>query len=123
VNAIIKDTYNQPKVSAIQKKKMLVLFLWRASSQLLLAREAVSKKCDKKGHFLKICRSKTKSDWTSGSVNWVSSIVPGFLYKAIIRVKVNKIDAHTLIDSSSSKSFINEEFVWILKIKSYSENG
>jgi len=41
----------------------------------------------------------------------VTAIVPGLLSKAIIRVKVNNIDANTLIDTGSFNSFINEEFV------------
>lgn len=43
--------------------------------------------------------------------------------KAIVRVKINNIDANTLIDTGSSNSFINEEFVQNHKIKSYLENG
>lgn len=49
--------------------------------------------------------------------------LPGLLSKAIIRVKVNNINANILIDTGSSNSFIMEEFVQNHKIKSYLESG
>ena len=73
-----------------------------------------------------LCSSKTKSNSASVStvtLTCITSTVPGLLTKAIIRVKVNNIAANTLIDTGSSNSFINEEFVKIYKIKSYPESG
>ncbi|CAI6371236.1 unnamed protein product [Macrosiphum euphorbiae] len=123
--SMIKPDNNQPTVSAIQQKCYFCGYDKHPRSSCP-ARDAVCKKCDKKGHFLKVCRSKTKSDSafvSMATLACVTATVPGLLSKAIIRVKVNNIDANTLIDTGSSNSFINEEFVQIHKIKSYPENG
>ncbi|CAI6362507.1 unnamed protein product [Macrosiphum euphorbiae] len=53
----------------------------------------------------------------------VIATVPGILSKAIIIVKVNNVDENTLIDTGSSNSLINKEFVQIHKKISYPKMG
>ncbi|XP_069977729.1 uncharacterized protein [Penaeus vannamei] len=80
------------------------------------ARDAVCHKCQKKGHFSKVCRSSS----VSGSVTpnnsamlatITSAATPSILSKAVARVSINGIEADGLIDSGSSESFIHPDLV------------
>ncbi|XP_027225401.2 uncharacterized protein K02A2.6 [Penaeus vannamei] len=80
------------------------------------ARDAVCHKCQKKGHFSKVCRTSS----VSGSVTpnnsamlatITSAATPSILSKAVARVSINGIEADGLIDSGSSESFIHPDLV------------
>lgn len=83
------------------------------------AREATCHKCQKKGHFAKVCRatvsavasaSTTPSDHMTLAAA-TSAASPGVLAKAIAKVSLNGVILDGLIDSGSSESFIHPDLV------------
>lgn len=92
------------------------------------ARDAVCKGCLKTGHFVKVCLSKhrkpgnvnsTSSATTSSVIT--SAVTPTVLSKAIISGNVNSIPANCLIDTGSSDSFIDSNFVFSNHLKTFPE--
>lgn len=91
------------------------------------ARDAICKFCSKKGHYIKVCRSKAKNN--SQSVNSltdqqndkfiasISAAAPSCLKKAIVKVLLNNIEADALIDTGSSQSFVDQSFLYKNKIQ------
>nr|XP_027217256.1 uncharacterized protein LOC113809744 [Penaeus vannamei] len=98
------------------KAKCFFCGLLRHPRSKCRARDAVCHKCQKKGHFSKVCRSSS----VSGSVTpnngallatITSAATPSILSKAVARVSINGIEADGLIDSGSSESFIHPDLV------------
>ncbi|XP_069990683.1 uncharacterized protein [Penaeus vannamei] len=98
------------------KAKCFFCGLLRHPRSKCRARDAVCHKCQKKGHFSKVCRSSS----VSGSVTpnnsallatITSAATPSILLKAVARVSINGIEADGLIDSGSSESFIHPDLV------------
>ena len=82
------------------------------------ARDAICMKCQKKGHFAKVCRGKSSTPKTGVSASlWsptlatVSASAPGSLLKSTATVNVNGWQVKTLFDSGSSESFIHPSLV------------
>jgi hypothetical protein len=77
------------------------------------ARDTVCHKCQKKGHFAKVCKSNrllavTESDDMSAMI---SAGAPNCLSHAIRKVEINGHSLTTLIDTGSSDNFINKYIV------------
>ena len=75
------------------------------------AREALCKLCGKKGHFQKVCLSASGSKQSFPVANsllatMLSAAAPTSLSSAVIRVVVNGVQLHALVDTGSSESFI-----------------
>lgn len=86
------------------------------------AREATCKFCGKLGHFYKVCKSKKRSTISAASDSHnnlsVSAAAPGNLSKAVVIALINNnINSNTLIDTGSSDSYINHEFVLNNRLK------
>jgi RNase H-like domain found in reverse transcriptase/Integrase core domain/Reverse transcriptase (RNA-dependent DNA polymerase)/Aspartyl protease len=82
------------------------------------AREATCNKCQKKGHYAKVCRSSSsQSSSTTAAVHrpTLASVfaagVPTGLSKATTKVVINGIPTASLIDSGSTESFIHPDIV------------
>ena len=80
------------------------------------ARDAVCHKCQKRGHFSKVCRSSGASASVATNnptelATITSAATPSVLSKAVVRVSINGIEADGLIDSGSSESFIHPDLV------------
>ncbi|XP_072401065.1 uncharacterized protein [Diabrotica undecimpunctata] len=86
------------------------------------ARESICKYCNKKGHFAKVCRSKSTSASANvfeGYENCTACIIaatPASLKKAIVPASIKGLRADALIDTGSSVSFINEDFANLCKL-------
>ena len=93
------------------------------------AKDSRCNTCDKLGHFAKVCRSKgnRSSSKNSASVNSAeaySAAAPKCLKKSLVQVTINDLyNADALIDTGSSESFINREFVRLHKLPSIPANG
>ena len=80
------------------------------------ARDAICHKCQKKGHFSKVCRnSSVGASATPNNGVMLATITsaadPSILLKAVVGVSINGIEAEGLIDSGSSGSFIHPDLV------------
>ena len=82
------------------------------------ARDVICMKCQKKGHFMKVCRGKSSTPKTGVSAAlWsptfatVSASAPGSLLKSSATVNVNGWQVKALFDSGSSESFIHPSLV------------
>ncbi|KAK3885091.1 hypothetical protein Pcinc_010642 [Petrolisthes cinctipes] len=96
--------------------------LSRHSRSKCPAREAMCHKCQKKGHFAKVCKSSsviasfTPTDRaTLAAVS--SANYPRVLSKAVVEVSINGFKTNGLIDSGSSESFIHPELAAHLSLK------
>lgn len=81
-------------------------------------------KCDKKGHFAKVCRSQNATKPTANAVvenefytGAISAASPTSLRKTIVSITINNYKAEALIDSGSSMSFIDQNFAKLLNLK------
>lgn len=101
------------------------------------AKDAACKKCNKQGHFARVCKSRfsvNKDTCSSLSAATLVSIsaadsaasytaancaIPANLKRAFINIKVCDTSARALVDSGSSDSFISDCFAEILGIKIY----
>ena len=87
------------------------------------AKDAICKKCNKKGHFARVCLSKKSG--TSAAVNEFSTQLAvvasassvSSLSSVTVTVKVNKQHAKALLDTGSTESFISEEVVKKRRLK------
>ena len=80
------------------------------------AREALCKKCGKKGHFQKVCRSTGNTKHTASTSPFLTSAIntaaaPVSLTKAITEVIINGVVLQALVDTGSSESYVSEEIV------------
>ena len=83
------------------------------------AKDAICKKCSKKGHFAKVCLSKKPNTsaamMTNSSHNpklaAIGSSTIASLSNATVTVKVNRHNTRALIDTGSTESFISENIV------------
>ena len=84
------------------------------------ARDAICKKCHKKGHYEKQCLSKSKK--FSAATNQIEeptflATIGQSLSKATIKVQINKKQLQTLVDTGSSENFISEKTAKELGLK------
>ena len=85
------------------------------------AREAVCRKCQKKGHFAKVCQSSSSTAASVPRLNnltdhvtlasVISAITPSSLSKAVANVFIKETQVDGLIDSGSIESFIHPDLV------------
>ncbi|KAG7171970.1 Gag-Pol polyprotein-like 3, partial [Homarus americanus] len=96
------------------------------------ARDSTCHKCNKKGHFAKICRSFRYSPATSSStcavlhsptLAAVSATSPGCLARSTIYVLVNDVTATVLVDTGSSKSFVSNRYIQQKSLKCHAGSG
>lgn len=103
-------------VASAAKAKCFFCGLLRHPRSKCPARDAVCHKCQKKGHFSKVCRSSSVSASVTPNIGAMlatitSAATPSVLSKAIARVSINGVEADGLIDSGSSMSFIHPDLV------------
>ena len=79
------------------------------------AQDAVCSKCQKKGHFAKVCRSKKISKNKVSAAAWSPTLAtvgaPESLSKSLGTVTVKGLEVKALFDSSSTESFIHPRLV------------
>ncbi|XP_046407451.1 uncharacterized protein LOC124172088 [Ischnura elegans] len=79
------------------------------------AKDIICRGCGKKGHYLKVCKSRFKHSSTNStaSTSFLASAVtaPLCLQKSMTKVLINGVELNALIDTGSSLSFLNERFV------------
>ena len=79
------------------------------------ARDAVCSKCQKKGHFAKVCRSKKISKNKVSAAAWSPTLAtvgaPESLSKSLGTVTVEGLEVKALFDSGSTESFIHPRLV------------
>lgn len=103
-------SYDNP-VSASANTKCFFCGYSRHPRSKCPARDALCKNCDKKGHFQKVCQSKSVVRTTAFTHNSLLSSLtlaaaPGCLSRAIVKIHVNGIPLQALIDTGSSDSYI-----------------
>lgn len=86
------------------------------------AREAVCHKCQKKGHFAKVCRGTTSIAAVTPTTNVTlatvtSAVTPSALSKAVVKLSINNVETDGLIDSGSSESFVHPDVVKVHGLK------
>lgn len=89
------------------------------------ARDAICGKCQKKGHYAKVCQSKTASK-VSASVHspvLATTQCPGSLSKSTATISLGKLRVKALFDSGSSDSFIHPDLVMKAGLAIEPENG
>ncbi|GFX36673.1 putative retrovirus-related pol polyprotein from transposon opus [Trichonephila clavipes] len=83
------------------------------SRTLCPARDVTCRKCGKKGHYQRVCKSRPgrNSSNVVASSNTLASISGSThcLQKSIIKALVNNIQLSALIDTGSCLSFLNEK--------------
>ncbi|GFY23919.1 putative retrovirus-related pol polyprotein from transposon opus [Trichonephila clavipes] len=91
------------------------------SRTLCPARDVTCRKCGKKGHYQRVCKSRhgRNSSNVVASSNTLAAISGSThcLQKSIIKALVNNIQLSALIDTGSSLSFLNEKYVAKCKLK------
>lgn len=85
------------------------------------AKDATCTSCNKTGHFKKVCKSRKHNKTTSAitqdssdddaTTATIIAANPGLLSKAVVPALINDYKANCLIDTGSSNSYINEDFV------------
>lgn len=78
------------------------------------------RKCGKKGHYQRVCKSKSARNPNVAAFSNTLAAVPGVvqcLQKSIIRASVNNIQLNALIDTGSSLSFLNEKHISKCQVK------
>ncbi|XP_045130528.1 uncharacterized protein LOC123515737 [Portunus trituberculatus] len=78
--------------------------------------EAMCHKCQKKGHFAKVCRSKGVNAAITPTNNATlatvtSAATPSVLRSAVVQISINDMEIDGLIDSGSSQSFVHPDIV------------
>lgn len=88
----------------------------RHQSSKCAAREVACHKCQKKGHYAKVCRSYV----ASASVTLTDRVTlatvtlaatPGAISKAVAKISIKGIEADEVIESGNSESFIHPDLV------------
>ena len=108
------NTIEQPVTIAAAEIKCYFCGLHKHARSSCPARNSRCHRCGKQGHFLKVCWSapsqKTRLA-TTISLSTVSTVSPKCLSKIIVPARVNGLNLHTLIDTGSSKNFIDAHIV------------
>ena len=89
--------------------------------KLCPARDAVCYKCQKRGHFAKICRSKRRSIDEISAALFGMSIAKKSSNKTSFPVKINGIPAHALFDTGSTNSHVSENVANRLNLEIFPE--
>ena len=91
------------------------------------AKDATCRRCQKKGHFAKVCRSNPTGEQGGTAAAMyptlaaVTSSTPPALLKSSSEVTINGVSARALIDSCSTESFIHPHLVDVLDLQKYSD--
>ncbi|KAK3880809.1 hypothetical protein Pcinc_014730 [Petrolisthes cinctipes] len=126
LSAATQDTVGEvyvesPPIVAVVKGKCFFCGNSRHPRARCPARESICHKCQKKGHFAKVCRA-TSTTTTASAATTVSddrvtlasvtsAATPGVLSKAVAKITINGTEVEGLIDSGSSDSFIHPDIV------------
>jgi len=88
------------------------------------ARDSTCNKCQKRGHYAKVCKSLQIPTGTTTACTYhptlasvVSATIPTALSKATTKILINGSAADSLIDSGSTESFIHPDLVKSLSLK------
>jgi len=84
------------------------------------AKDKVCFKCEKRGHFSRVCRSrsvKSKSNCASSLLMQIKPESTGSASKLKIPVQINGVAANALVDTGSTLSHLSERFVKVLDLK------
>lgn len=88
------------------------------------ARDATCVKCNRKGHYGKVCRSRTPAAASTTATDdcghcscIISAAAPISLRKAMVTAFIKGVRAEALIDTGSSLSFVNEDFANLCQLK------
>ena len=92
------------------------------------AKDATCRKCQKRGHFAKVCKSNPPRGQPEGGTTasmhptlaTVPSSTPPTLLKSSTEVTINGTSARALVDSGSSESFIHPRLADSLNLRKYS---
>lgn len=77
------------------------------------AKEAICAKCQKRGHYAKVCQSKATSKVSASLHSPViaTTRIPGTLSKSTATLSLGKLEVKALFDSGSTESFIHPDLV------------
>ncbi|KAK3890922.1 hypothetical protein Pcinc_005167 [Petrolisthes cinctipes] len=118
----VREVYvESPPIVAVVKGKCFFCGNSRHPRARCPARESICHKCQKEGHFAKVCRA-TSTTTTASAATTVSddrvtlasvtsAATPGVLSKAVAKITINGTEVEGLIDSGSSDSFIHPDIV------------
>jgi len=84
------------------------------------AKDKVCFKCEKRGHFSKVCRSRSVNSKSSCASSLLMQIKPestDSASKLNIPVQINGVAANALVDTGSTLSHLSERFVKVLDLK------
>ena len=127
-------TYESPNIAASSStvaEKCYFCGFFKHLRTKCPARDATCHKCQKKGHFAKVCRSisaptkriSAASDSYSHSLAAVVAAAPSSLSPAVTKVLVNGAKCDGLIDSASSLSFVHPKVVEKYKLQVFPANS
>lgn len=129
-NPSVSAAYNQneitdvsPSTSAASVSKCYFCGREKHSRLVCPAKNAVCKKCDKRGHYAVVCKSSSYSNSSYLTSASILAAAPNSLRKAIINININGIKTDALIDTGSSESFINLEFAIANKFRIFPAHG
>lgn len=83
----------------------------RHPRNLCPARDVLCRNCQKKGHYQKVCKSTPMDSHSTASTNVLASASSSCLKKSMTKVEINGVELDALIDTGSSLSFINRNYV------------
>ena len=92
------------------------------------AKEAICRRCQKKGLFAKVCRSNPVSSQSAQggasaamypTLATATSDIPSTLMKSSCEVTINGVNTRALIDSCSTESFIHPHLADTLRLQKY----
>lgn len=134
ISTRIQDSYDDANCASIAAKSSVLCYFCgysRHPRSRCPARDAVCNGCQKKGHFVKVCKSSSKAPLQSSTKTTATILASAQasspsspLSKAIVLVKIKNSEVNGLIDGGSTHSFIHPRVVKRLALRVFnSENS
>lgn len=113
------NDYADDTTAAIRVRKCFFCGNDRHTRNVCPAKDVLCRSCGKKGHYQRVCKSKPSRGYTNSIVfsPTLASIVPHCLQKSFAKIEINGVELNALVDTGSSLSFINQNFVNKCKIQ------